>query len=115
MKLQSKIKVTWNDTRSTSKTQFMIGEIMKVEKPIGSEITEVIFKYSDTDGVFYSSRRYIITKDEANALYSLVAPNLPDVSVVGYSVFEETIYIEVFKIKMAERFSELSVADIKII
>ncbi len=113
MKLQSTKEVTYNDSRSTSKTAIMTGEILETYKAKG--ITEFIYKYIDADGFLYSHDKYVMTEEEADLLFPLVEANLPNIEEVGYSAYNLAMNYEGMKIKMAERFSELELSDIEII
>ena len=115
MKIQSTKEVTYNDTKSTSKTVIMTGVILEIYKNIAREETDVVYKYIDADGGLYSQEKYTVTKDEANAIFPLIANSLPDIALIGQYAYEMAMYYEGFKLKMAERFPELEVSDIEII
>lgn len=114
MKLQSIIPVTYNDTKSTSKTVIMTGEILETYRNHSNDSTEVVYKYVDADGVEYGRDKYIMTAEESDAVFLVIKSKLPAIST-SYSNFNDLALHEGFKIKMAERFPDLSTTDIEIV
>ena len=115
MKLKSTKVVTYNDTKTTSKTVLMTATIEEIYTKVGSEETKVVYNYTDVDGGVYSHESYILTDAERDELYSLIEANLPDINVVGEAAYEKAKYYEGFRYKMAEEFAELTFDDIEVI
>ena len=115
MYLKSNKTVTYNDTKTTSKTVLMTGTLEEVYKCIGAEKTKIAFNYTDVDGGVYEHSKYELTDAEKDAIYPLIKDSLPDIDVVGESAYELAKLYEGFKIKMVEEFPELTVADIDIV
>ncbi len=55
-----------------------------------------------------------ITTEEADALYTAVKANLPDINDVGFSAWNEALNMEAARFKMADTFG-VTVADIDIV
>ena len=114
MYLKSTVAVTYNDTKSTSKTVLMTGTIKEIYKNLAGTETKIIYEYRDVDGVLYSNEAYILTDEERDTMYPVIEASLPDITVVGEAAYDIAKYYEGFKHKMAERFPELEVADITV-
>ncbi len=75
-----------------------------------------VYAYKNTDGVVIKSgwMKDPVTPEEADALYTAVKANLPDINVVGLTAWTDALDIEAARVKMATTFG-IDVADIDIV
>jgi len=105
MKLVSNIGLTYSTGVSSTDTGIIEGHIISHEKD-KNKIVQILFSYKKPDGTTILTEWFPqgITEEEADALYAAVAANLPDIAVVGFSAWNEALFYEAFRIKMAETF-----------
>lgn len=113
MKIQSTKEVTWNNSKSTSKTVLMTGEILPQYDD--NNTLSIEYKYVDSEGELYDHNKLVVTPEEGDLIYKAVKSKLPSITTVGHSAWRKALLLEGFKLKMAERFPELTVADIEIV
>lgn len=115
MNLKSNINLTYSfgNVNGDTETGIVDGVIHRHEKGIDG-IINVLFSYLDADGNKIKTDWFPITEAEADALYSAVKTNLPDIDSVGFSAWNEALFYEGFRVEMASTFG-VNVADIDIV
>jgi len=117
MKLQSNIDLTYSFGNVNGSTEVGVveGFINRTQTDLEGN-KNFLFSYKTPEGVAIKTDwlKDSITKEQADALYSAVASSLPDISVVGYSAWNDSLLMEAFRVEMAATFG-VEVADIDII
>ena len=115
MKLVSNIDLTYSDGSINGGTDSGIieGTIIRQEKQ-NDETIQFLYQYKNADGLEIKTGYFPISEAEADALYSAVEANLPDINTVGYSAWNEALFYEGFRVEMASTFG-VTVADIDIV
>lgn len=115
MNLKSKIDLTYSDGGIAGGTTSGIVEGVIIRHEKGNDGTiNVLFQYLDANGIAIQTAPFPITEEEADALYTAVKANLPNIDEVGFSAWIEALYYEGFRVEMAATFG-VEVADIDIV
>ncbi len=115
MNLKSNIDLTYSDGTIAGGTVSSVveGRIIRHEK--GNDgVIQTLYTYTDVNGDTIKTGYFPTTEAEANALYTAVASNLPDISEVGFTAWNEALFYEGFRVEMANTFG-VTVADIDIV
>jgi len=117
MKLVSNIDLTYsfgdvNGSTETGVVEMFLGREQKDNE--GNR--NFVYICKTADGVVIKSGWLPtpITPAEADALYTTVAANLPDISVVGFTAWKEALDMEAARVEMANTFG-VTVANIDIV
>tara|TARA_R100000541_G_scaffold58609_1_gene70089 strand:+ start:240 stop:590 length:351 start_codon:yes stop_codon:yes gene_type:complete len=115
MYLKTTKEVTYNDTKTTSKTVLMNGTLEEIYQKVGGGKTKFVYNYTDVDGGIYSHTFYELTSEERDEIYPIIKDSLPNIDEVGEAAYDMAMYYAGFKYKMVEEFPELTIEDIEII
>ena len=108
MKLVSNINLTYSfgdvngDTEQGVIEGFLIGREQKDME--GNK--NFVYSYKTPDGVVIKAgwMKDPVTRDEADALYTAVKANLPDIDAVGFSFWNDALDMQAYRVKMASTF-----------
>ncbi len=108
MKLVSNINLTYSfgDVNGNTEEGIIEGFLTGREQKDLKGNKNFTYSYNTPEGIVIKTgwMKTPVTREEADALYTAVKANLPDINVVGLSAWNDALDMEAFRVKMAETF-----------